>query len=318
MRSAAATLHFSELLLVLLRGKTSLTDALQILAGEGIEKQVKESAASLLAMMKKGKGLSDSLRNMDEGKVFFEPLYLTLIAAAELTGNIETVLERIVIDLQRKQKALDSVLNILIYPSIIVLLAITGTIAIIVKGMPYFISGGLLSAGVVRDAKTGIAIAGAVLLCGGSALFVCYFRIFNGDSPEFRIFYLLDFLLRSNVTLLDALSHCIISLARTKYGRALVSIKKDITSGVTFSSAFANVKKFSPYVSGWLSVADKHGNLGEICSSIRDYYARKDDKTREVASKLIEPAVIVLTGIYVLIIMVTVVLPILTYAGGIL
>ena len=318
MKSAAATLHFSELLLVLLKGKTSLIDALQILAREGIEKHVKESAVSLIVMMKKGKGLSDSLRNMNDGKVFFEPLYLTLIAAAELTGNIETVLERIAIDLRRKQRAKDNVINILIYPSIIVLLAITGTIAIIVKGMPFFISGGLLSADVVRDAKTGITIAGAVLLSCGSALFIFYYKTFNDDSPEFRIFYLLDFLLRSNVTLLEALSHCIISLAHTKYGKALVSIKKDLTSGVAFSTAFANVKKFSPYVTGWLSVADKHGSLGEICASIRDYYARKDDKAREVAAKLIEPAVIVLTGIYVLIIMVTVVLPILTYAGGIL
>ena len=315
MKSSAATLHFSELLLTLLKGKTSLADSLRILAGEGIEKQVRDSAVSLLAAMKKGKGLSESLRII-QGKVFFEPLYLTLIAAAELTGNVEDVLERIVSDLRRKQRAKENVINILIYPSIIVLVAIAGTIAIIVKGMPFFISGGLVSAGVISDAKTGIAIAGMVLLSGGGVLFTVYFRLFGNDSPAFRIFYLLDFLLRSNVTLPEALSHCVTSLVPTKYGRALVSIKKDIASGISFSQAFAKIRFFPPYVTGWLSVANTNGNAGEICGNIKNYYGRKDDKARETAAKLIEPAVIVLTGLYVLIIMLTVILPILTYAGG--
>lgn len=318
MRSAVATLQFSELLLVLLKGKTSLMDALHILARKDIEKPIRDSAASMLATMKKGKGFSEGLRNVNSGKVFFESLYLSLIASAELTGNIEIVLERIVSDLQRKQLAKENVINILIYPSIVVLLAIAGTILIIIVGMPAFISAGFLSPGVITDAKIGIAISGSVLLIGGGALFITYFRIFNYDSPEFKIFYLIDFLLQSNITLIESLSHCIVNMTNSKYGKILVNIKKDIASGISFSTAFTNAKCFSPYVLGWLSVAEMHGNLNDICGSIRDYYARKDIKRREAATKLIEPAVIILVGIYVFIIMITAVLPILTHAGGIL
>ena len=318
MKSASATLQFSELLLVLFKGKTGLVDALHILAGEGIERRIRDSAVSLLAAMKKGKGLSGGLRCINQGGVYFEPLYLTLIAAAEMTGSIEEVIERIVIDLRRKEKARENVINIMIYPSIIVLLAITGTILIIVKGIPVFISGGLLSQDAVTGAVRGICAAGAVLLIGGAALFTVYFRIFYYDSPELRIFYLLDFLLRSKVPLLEALSQCIISIKETKYGRALVAIKKDIASGIPFSAAFAKIKLFSPYILGWLTIADTHGNISEICGSIKDYFEHRDNKVREIAAKLIEPAVIVLTGLYVLIIVATVILPILTFSGGIL
>ena len=316
MKSEIVTLHFTELLLILLKAKTSLQDSLYILAREGVEKGVRDSVISLLSSMKKGKGLSESLRHVKSGKVFFSPLYLTLISAAELAGSLETVLERIAGDLRRKRAARENALNILIYPAIIVLLAVAGTIAIIVKGMPYFISGGFLSTDVVSGAKTGIGIAGVLLLAGGGALFIIYFKIFNDDSPEFRIFYLLDFLLRSNVALPEALSHCVVSMNGTKFSKALIAIKKDIAQGVSFSSAFGKIKHFSPYVRGWLSVAAAHGNLSEITGSIRDYFDNRDGKTREVASRLMEPAVIVLTGSYVLIIMVTVVLPILTYTGG--
>jgi type II secretory pathway component PulF len=226
------------------------------------------------------------------------------------------VLERIVIDLRRKGAAKETAINILIYPALIVFLAVAGTIAIVVKVMPLFIAEGFLSTGVASDAKAGIGIAALVLLSGGGALFFVYFKIFCDDSPEFRIFYLLNFLLQSNVTLPDALSHCIVSMSGTKFCEALIAIKKDIASGISFSSAFAKTRSFSPYVRGWLSVADTNGSLGEISGSIVDYFGRRDNKSREIAAKLIEPAVIALTGSYVLIIMITVILPILTFTGG--
>ena len=309
------TLNFTELLLVLLKGKMSVSDSLAILARDDMDKHIRNIAISLLGTMKKGKGLSESLRIINN-EAFFEPLYLTLISAAELTGNIEPVLQRIVSDLQRKQKAKETVINILIYPSIIVVLAILGTMILILQGIPFFVSAGMLSGDIMIDAIFGIVAAGSVLLLGGIMLFSVYFRIFYNDSPEFRIFYLLDFLLKSNVTLLESLSHCIVSLGQTKFGKGLVSIKKDIASGIPFSVAFAKVKNFSPYVLGWLSVAGMHGNIGDVCGNIKEYYGEKDNKTREIAARLIEPMIIMLTGVYILIIMVTVVLPILTRTGG--
>jgi type IV pilus assembly protein PilC len=314
MKGEAA--RFLELLLTLLKGKTSLFDSLYILARDGVEKAVRDIAVSVLSSMKKGRSFSESLRHVKSGGVFFSPVYLTLISAAELAGSLETVLERVITDLRRKQAARESAVNVLIYPAIIVLLAVAGTVALIARGMPLLISEGFISADVARDARTGIGFAALVLLSGGGALFAVYFRIFYRDSPEFRIFYLLDFLLRSNVALPEALSHCVVSMDGTKFSKALIAVKKDIAQGVSFSSAFCKIKHFSPYVRGWLFVAAARGDLSEITGSIRDYFDNRDSKTREVASRLMEPAVIVLTGSYVLIIMVAVVLPILIYTGG--
>ena len=326
MKNMKAALRFSELLLVLLKGKVVLQEALQILGREGMENQVRESSLALLAAMKKGKGFTEGLRSIGKGRIAFDPIHLTLIGAAELTGSIETALARVAGDLKRKQNAVDNLAKILIYPSIIACLAIAGTVVILKKALPLFISEGLLSDEVLSGAKSGVLLAAAVLFTGACALFAVYFRIYNSDSPEFRIFYLMDLLLRSNVSLLETLSHCVMSLANTKLGGALLAAKKDIASGVAFSAAFtaafasasAGVKRFPPYVTGWLSVADLHGNLTEICACIKDYYEQKEERNRELAARLIEPAVIVLTGIYLLIIMMTVLLPLFTHTGGIL
>jgi type II secretory pathway component PulF len=318
MNRETATLHFSEMFLSLLKGKTSLIDALRILSREGIESPVKDCAASLLSIMKKGKTLSESFHLIESCKVSFDSLYLSLITAAEATGNIDEVLEHIVYDLQRKQRAKENVQNIIIYPILVISIAIAGTVIIIAKGFPLFVERDLLSPNVLSDATAGIVMAGIVLLTGGSFLFIIYYRIFYHDSPEYTIFYILDFMLRSNFTLPQTLSYCIMSMKNTKYGKSLVMVKKDIASGVPFSVAFERIRCFTSYVSGWLSVADANGNIIEICGNIKAYYEQKDTKRRTVAAKLIEPAIIVLTGVYILIIMLTVVLPILTYAGAIL
>jgi len=318
MKRNMATLHFTEMLLMLIKGNANLVDALHILAREGVEKPIRDSAATLLLIMKKGHGFSEGLRLMPDDKVVFSSLYITLISAAELTGAVEDVLELIAGDLRRKQQARENAINILMYPLIIIFIAIAGTTVLIVKGIPFFIEGGFLSGEVIENAVIGIIIAGLILLSGGGALFYAYYRVFYFDSPEFRIFYMLNFLVRSNVSLLDALAQCIADMSGTKYGDAMTAIRKNIASGVPFSQAFAALPRQSPYVTGWLSVADRQGDISRICANIRDFYAHKDARTREIFSRLIEPAVIVLTGCYLLIIILTVILPVLTYAGGII
>ena len=318
MNKVKTTLHFTEMLLSLLKGKTGLMDALYILSREGIEGGVRDSAVSLLSIMKKGNSFSESLRIANNGKIFFEPMYLSLITAAEATGSIDGALERIAGDMGRRQAAKENVQGILVYPCIVIAVAIAGTVIIIVKGLPVFMGSGMLREDILPDAVLGIIFAGFTLLSGGSLLFMVHYRIFYKDSPEYSIFYILDFLLKSSITLTEALSYCILSVKNPKYAKALVMIKKGIASGVPFSTAFENAKLFPPYVSGWLSVADKNGSIVEICGNISNYYAQKDARLRNIATKLTEPAIIVLTGLYILIIMLLVVLPILTYAGGIL
>jgi len=318
MNRTKATLQFTKMLLSLLKGKTGLMDALYILSREGMESAVRDTAITLLSAMKKGNSFSESLRLANNGKISFEPMYISLITAAEATGSIDSVLECISGDLERRQTAKENVQGILVYPCIVIAVAIAGTVIIMAKGLPMFMESGMLREDIMPDTVSGIILAGVILLSGGSLLFMVHYRIFYTDSPEYSIFHILSFLLKNNITLTDALSYCILSVKNIKYAKALVMIKKDIASGVLFSTAFENVKLFTPYVSGWLSVADKNGSITEICENISGYYAQKDTRIRNIAAKLTEPAIIVLVGLYILVIMLSVILPILTYAGGIL
>ncbi|MCL2878836.1 MAG: type II secretion system F family protein [Treponema sp.] len=317
MKSRTATLHFLQMLLTLLQGKTSLSDALKILSGEGIDPQSRYCACSLFSMMKKGKGFTESLQSINS-VIFLPPVYFALIRAAELTGNMETVLEQIINDLNRKIQLKEKVINILIYPVLIVFVAIAGTVLIITKGLPLLNTGGMIPAGFLNDAAYGIVAAGVTLLCGGFLLFIIYYRIFSSDSPEFRIFYIMNFLLQGNFTFQDALSHCIPGIKNIRYAGMLIELKNDIAAGVPFAAAVTKTRIFKPFISGWLSVANEEANLKQICTNIVQFYGAKDERIREMAARFLEPLVIILTGSYLLIIMIRVILPILTLSGGIL
>ena len=312
------TIKFFELLLTLLKGKTCLSDALKILSREGIDNNVKNIAETLLKTMKKGKGFSESVREINGENFRLEPLYHKLISAGEMTGNIETVLEKILADLRNKKEAKNRLKNILIYPLLIVLLAVAGSVLLILFGIPFLADAGILSEAVIVEAVYGIIAAGTVLFLGGTGLLTVYWRIFGNDSPEYRIFYLLDLLLQNNFTLTEALWQCINCVKETKYSRMLVNAKNEIAAGKTFSAALSKNECLDSHILGWLSLADKQGNLNDICPGIRDYYSQKDGRLREAVSRLAEPAVIILTGIYVFVIVFTVIMPFLTFTGGIL
>jgi type IV pilus assembly protein PilC len=309
---------FFEMLLLLLRGKTSLIDALQVLSGEGADTRTGAIACEVLLYMKKGMPFSDSLTATIRSPWRIPHLYITLIQAAEKIGTIDHVLQEIVDDLKQKQKTGEHLIAALAYPVSIILIALIGTGVILFKGIPLFIQTGFVSKDMMSSTTYGIVMAGLFLLMGGGILAVVYYKFFLKESQEYTVFYILSFLLKARVPLSDALSQCIESMGDTKQGQALLVIKKEITGGSRLYHAFTKSAIFSPYIINWLSIADKNGRLDEICQSIAEHLRQKYIQRKELAAKCIEPAAIIVTGIYLLILLQNVVLPLLTHAGGLL
>jgi general secretion pathway protein F len=313
MKRAAYYLSFFEGLLALLEGNASLSDALFILSRGETDRFVKETAARLLTRMKKGWRFSDCLEDMSGG---ITQIHRALLCAAETTGNIAPALVAILADLRRKRHAREEVLTALIYPAIIILASGVGTAFLLVKGIPFFVQSGFLSGDSLEQAESGVLVAGLFLLCAGALFFVVCFRLFGEDPPETTVFYLLSLLLEHNIPLSEALSRCIGALGRTKQAGALVLIKKEIEAGARVSRAFGENALCSVYARNWLAVADENGNIAGAFHTLYDYYRKQDERRRSLAARCIEPGAILITGIYILMLLEAVILPLLTRAGG--
>jgi type IV pilus assembly protein PilC len=318
MDKAARTLRFVEMLLALLEGHAHLTDAVHILSGGPIEKPVRETAEKLMAVLKKGRTFAEGFAAASRGTLLFPPLYAEMLRSAEQTGAVDRALARIAEHLRRKIKAREAVVAALVYPAAVVFIALAGTAVLLWKGLPLFAGAGMLPDEYLAQARSSAVFAGVFLLASGAAAaFACY-RLIARESEPFRIFYELSFLLEGKVSLPDALSSCIMGMGETKWGRALARVKRDITAGGRLAQAFADSGVFPAYITGWLAVGDRNGEIETVCRHIAEYYRDRDGRRRAAATRFAEPLFIVLTGAYLVILIQGVILPVLTRAGGLL
>lgn len=319
MNKTDRTQAFIDMLLTLLEGENSLSKSLEILTRSGILFSIRRTALGILEAMRQGLSFSSAIEIISKdkkAKVFFSHLYITLISSAEKTGCLISVLSDINAIFIRKKQNRELLITVLIYPFIIIFIACTGTLLILFIAIPFFIQQGMTSIIAAESAVRGCIYSGLFLLISGFVLLCICRHFFETESVEFRIFYILKLLLMAEISLQIALSQCIENFGISKAGRALVTIKHDINSGVPLSRAFENSGFFSPFVIGWLTITDDRGEAVKIFENLSNYYRKKDQRNREILSRFIEPVVITMTGIYILIIVQTSILPILTRVGG--
>jgi general secretion pathway protein F len=312
----AHTLRFFEMLSTLLRGNTNLIDAVSVLCGGETGGAVQETAAKLMSVLKKGGGFSDGLAYAVGRNFVFPDIYRGIIRSSEQTGDIGAAVSHIVGDLGRKIKARETISAAMMYPAVIAAVALAGTIVLITRGIPFFSESGMLPGVFLAQAVGSALFAGTFLLASGALLALLCYRLFVMDSYGFRIFYELHFLLAGGIPLTGALTQCIMSIGENKWGRALVYVKKDIVSGGRIAGAFEKTGVFPAYITGWLSVGDKNGEITTVCERIAGYYRGQDERRRGIVLRCTEPVFIVLTGIYLLILIQGIILPMLTRAGG--
>jgi type IV pilus assembly protein PilC len=318
MNKAARTLRFFQMLSALLGGSANLIDAVDVLCGKDIEKPVRETAVKAMGFLKKGGGFADALAYASDNALLFPDMYRGLMRSAERTGKIDAALAGIAGDLERKIKAREMIAAAMAYPLAVVLLALGGTAALIYKGIPFFTESGILPGVLLAQAAGSVLFAGTFLLSAGVLLAVGCYNFYVKESEGFHIFYELSFLLEGGISLPESLSHCIMSAGENKWGRALAFIKKDITEGKRVALAFEDAGVFPAYITGWLNIGDKNGEITTACRRIKEYYQARDNKRREMVIRFIEPLFIVVTGVYLLILIQGIILPILTRAGGII
>ncbi len=306
-------IRFYESFLALLDGNVSVSAALRVLSENTGDKTTQKMAREILSSMKKGGSFYEG------AKIFLSSYHLPILRSAEATGDLPSAVRSILADLQRKEKAKDNIVNALVYPALIIMMSIAGTVFLLVKGIPLFAESGLMSGALVNNAVQGIIIAGLFLLVSGSAFIFAALKFFGSESPITRLFYLLSLLTSHHIPLSDALYYCVGALGQTKEAAALALIRKDIEAGSRVSEAFASQRSLcAPFVQNWLAVADTSGGVAEAFKAIYAYCLSRDDKRRALATRLIEPAAIIITGIYILLLLQAVVLPILTRAGSVL
>lgn len=122
-------------LATLVRAGLPLDRALEIMIGIAENERVERVLASIQEDVRGGSALAAALEAQGGA---FSRLYISMIRAGEAGGALDTVLDRLAEYLERAKALKDSVLSALIYPTILLLVAVASVVLLLVKVIPSF------------------------------------------------------------------------------------------------------------------------------------------------------------------------------------
>lgn len=300
---------FSVSLLELLESEIPLKNSLEVLSAENsINMNVKKMSAEILEKLSEGFSFSSAL-NLSSFSI--KERYLTLISASESGGSLIQALKFIKEIFTQKKELEERIKSVSLYPSLVVSIALAATFVLL-----HFRNEFLVSVP-ENELYSGVFTAIAVLFAGIGAV-ALYIKKAMGENVLYSVFFALSFLSEAGFDFSNCLDIAIMySVQDKEINKALLNVKTKIQEGEGLGEAFSHFKIFPKEIVARLSLAEIHGNIDKVTKGIAKSIEKKDVAKRNQCMQLIEPLLILCTGLYILILVETIVLPFLTSFGGI-
>jgi type II secretory pathway component PulF len=313
-------IFFTNQLALMLEIGTPLNESLAVIQGQVKNPPFRLIVATLLEEVEGGKSLSEALQRHPRT---FSPEYISLVSAGESSGQVHQMLNR-VMQLQERREAFATALKgSLTYPAVLCLVSVVVVIFMLVFVFPRFetlfsgiedilppttkflmaVSHYLKEFWYVPLAITGLAWAGLVQLLKTEQGKLAVDKI-KTTLPLLAGLYVkiylsqfmrtLGFLLGSSVPLLDAFDR----------------IVSNVETGNGVSPAFAETSFVPETVSQMVKVGEESQSVDRVLLRLSDYYEGEIGSDIKKVTTIIEPALLILMGIVVGVIVISLILPI--------
>jgi type II secretory pathway component PulF len=315
----AELILFTKQFRSMFRAGIPLMRLLEVIAAQTQNSTLKSALEIMSQDIKQGSTISDA---MEKFPSIFSPLYQSMIRAAEASGNISDVLDRLIYIIDHEAKIRSDIKSALQYP-IMVLVALVGAFFFLLTFViPNFVS--LFSrAGMTLPVPTQIAMnlykflsSYWYVLIGGAVLLFftlrTYLRTEAGKYVRDELFLripvigelfqkaamsrfasIFSILQASGVPIMDTMR----ILSGTIGNRAIASefdrVRDRIKEGQRISATLQSAKHFTPMVIDMIAVGEESGNLNEM---LREIYIHYDDEvgfTVKRLSEVIGPVLVV-------------------------
>jgi type IV pilus assembly protein PilC len=320
-----------------------LVQCLDILSGQLDNLAFREVLTKVKNKVESGSTLADALG--DHPKVF-DTLYVQLVAAGEIGGILDTILNRLAQYIEKAEKLKGKVKSAMVYPAVVLCVAVGVTIVLLVFVTPTFEKmfkdfGGAMPAPtqIVIDLSKFMQNNGLYMLIASIAAVVGFntwvrsargkdqFDRFIIKTPVFgplirkvavaRFTRTLGTMISSGVPILDALEVVAKTAGNTVVERAIRYTKEKISEGKTIVQPLGETKVFPPMVVQMIGVGEATGAMDQMLTKIADFYDDEVDAAVAALTSLIEPVMMVFLGGVVGGFLIAMYLPIFSIAGAI-
>ncbi|OYZ17793.1 MAG: pilus assembly protein PilC [Bdellovibrio sp. 28-41-41] len=334
---------FTRQFATLINSGIPVVDALKIL-GEGLRSGIlKDAALKVKKSIEQGKKLSDSMAAVP---TVFDRFYSNMVHAGEEAGILDSILGRLATYMEKNEKVKSQVKGALVYPTVIVIVAMFVIAAILVFIIPkfqeFFSSAGkeppMLTTMVVALSNAMIKSWYVILAVSAAAPFViksylstpggkASFETFLFRAPIFgelvrksavaRMTRTLGTLLGSGVGLIEAIEIASRTAGNVVVERALIRCKDSVLQGKPFAQPLSKDKVFPDMVVQMIAVGEQSGTLDNMLNKIADFYEDEVETAVKALTSLVEPLLMVVLGGIIAVLVVAMYLPIFSMAGNV-
>lgn len=323
-------------LATLLGSGMPLEQALRLMAEQAENVKIQRLMSAIRSRVAEGQTLAYALEHAPS---IFPSDYIATIAAGEETGHLEQVLERLADEVEHSGKAKQSMMTALIYPMLMLTVAVTVIILLLIYVVPQVtrvfgqmgqdlpgltlalltISGWLKAYGfyvfmflfsslvvfllMLRDRQKKKQWHGLLLKLPRLG----YWVIVSNVSGWARS---LGMLLGSGVPVMDSLRIAAERVDNLMLRQDLDEVASRVREGDSLHQALLKSKRFPPFLIHMISSGEASGTLDKMLLKVADYYDQRLKTMIDTGLKLFEPLLVIMMGGVVLLIVMAVLVPI--------
>jgi type IV pilus assembly protein PilC len=325
---------FTKQLATFIRVGVPIMDGLAVLREQAGSSQMRKALGEMITDLGTGSALSDALARFPN---IFPDLYVEMIRSAELSGNLDDVLKQLANYMSRDEGSIRKVRNAMIYPAIVLGLAMAVISVLIGFVLPAFArlfadfratmplpTRILLAVGIFcRDHLVlifiGFALVGAALflsrtargrhLFDGAILRMPVLGTIVRYSIVERYLRTLATLARAGVPITQMLDTANRALGNLVFQKGLSAVRPQMLSGDGFARPLARTGLFPRLVIQMVKVGEETGSLDNNLEEAADHYAEEVDYRLKQMIAMMEPALVIAVGAMVGFIAISVIAP---------
>jgi type IV pilus assembly protein PilC len=300
-----------------------LVQCLQILGDQQENKTFKSIIRDIRTEVEQGSTFADALGKHPKP---FDALYVNLVAAGEVGGILDTILNRLAVYLEKADALARKVKGAMVYPTTVMVVAIGVVVLLLVKVIPTFEKmfvdfGGELPGptqvvvGISHFMQEWVgvflAVTAAVLFAFFQARKRSYKFRYATDAlflkaPVFgsllrkvavaRFTRTLGTMIASGVPILDGLEIVAKTAGNVIIEEALRGVRDAISEGKTIAEPLSESEVFPGMVVQMIAVGEETGAMETMLAKIADFYDEEVDAAVDALTAMLEPIMMVGLG----------------------
>lgn len=316
---------FCKQFVSVLNAGVTIISALEMMGEQMDNKTLQAALRDAQSYVQKGGSLADAFRVNPK---VFPPIMVNMVAAGEMSGNLEVCFERLTTHFENANALRSKVKSAMTYPVVIFVIVILVVVVLMVSVIPQFaqmfkdlgselpkptqmlinFSDFLIAKWYVVILIV-VAVIAAIKFIGktepGSLLYAKMalkapiFGQLTIKSAAATFSRTLSTLMASGISLIDAVEQVAKMMNNRIIRDGLMDAKNQIAKGVPLSKPIRDMGIFPNMLPQMIKIGEETGNIEDMVDKVADYYEMEVNDATDSLTSMMEPLIIVVMGVVV-------------------